>query len=284
MTGPTYAELMRLASQQFREAGIDAPRQEARRLMLFATGFASAELVVREVEVADPDHRHAFEGWVQTRVMRVPLAHIEGWTSFFGHRFRTDDRALIPRADSESVVELALQCIPEEAEWTVADLGTGTGALLASILISRPNCEGVAVERSHDALLLAHENFEMLDLSSRVASFQGSWREWTSWVECDLIVSNPPYIRNDVIPTLAPEVRDHDPMEALDGGADGLDAYREIISLGAQHMKPGAHLVLEIGYDQKSAVSDLLTSVGFSKLQHRKDLGGNDRAIAAIKT
>ena len=129
--------------------------------------------------------------------------------------------------------------------------------------------------------MLARENITELSLSARATVLNQSWTDWNGWADCDLIISNPPYIESAVIPTLQPEVRDHDPMDALDGGVDGLDAYREIITLGAAHMKAGAHLVLEIGYDQKDMVSALLRAANFTGLTHRKDLGGNDRAIAA---
>ena len=131
---------------------------------------------------------------------------------------------------------------------------------------------------------LAEENFELLGLSQRVSVFQGSWMDWPDWGECDLIVSNPPYIKSAVIPTLAPEVRDFDPLGALDGGPDGLDAYREIIIEGSAQMKSGSHLVLEIGYDQREAVARLLDASNFTNLECRQDLGGNDRVIAATKT
>ncbi|MBO6695449.1 MAG: peptide chain release factor N(5)-glutamine methyltransferase, partial [Henriciella sp.] len=196
----------------------------------------------------------------------------------------SDGRALIPRADSECVVDLALMQIPEDAAWHLADLGTGSGALLAALLSQRQRASGAAVEQSAAAISLANENFETLNLTGRVQLVQSAWADWAGWDRCDLIISNPPYIASDVIPDLAPEVRDFDPMDALDGGPDGLAAYREIIALGGERMRSGAHLVLEIGYDQNSAVTDLLGSAGFVQLEHRKDLSGNDRAIAAKKS
>ncbi|MCR9194724.1 MAG: peptide chain release factor N(5)-glutamine methyltransferase, partial [Hyphomonas sp.] len=221
---------------------------------------------------------------VGMRADRQPFAHIAGRVDFYGLELWSDGRALIPRADSECVVDLALMKIPEDAAWHLADLGTGTGALLAVLLSQRPRASGTAVEQSAAAISLADENFETLNLTGRVQLVHSSWAEWSGWDRCDLIISNPPYIASDVIPDLAPEVRDFDPMDALDGGPDGLAAYREIIALAGDRMTSGARLVLEIGFDQKGAVTELLGSAGFVQLEYRRDLGGNDRAIAAVKS
>lgn len=268
MSGLTYDEaLTRSAGQKLVKAGIENGLQEARWLLAHA----------------GPDQ--PFDALIARRINREPLQHIIGSTPFYTLELKTDRRALIPREDSHEVVTLAQHCIEKASDTAlkIADLGTGSGALLAALLSDLPQATGIAVEESADAMSLAQENFDALGLSDRTYSFTGSWTEWTSWSECDLIISNPPYIRSDVIPTLEPEVRDHDPREALDGGADGLDAYREIISLGAQHMKPGAHLVLEIGYDQRGAVTALLEAADFIEIRQKKDLGGQDRAVAATR-
>lgn len=227
--------------------------------------------------------RTGLEALIERRIAGTPLQHIIGETPFHAITLKTDARALIPRSDSETIVDLALELLPEDQKLNIADLGAGTGALLLAILTQRPHAKGTAVERSVEAATLLAENIRALKMDDRATLFQGSWADWSGWAEYDLIVSNPPYIERGVIPTLAPEVRDHDPMEALDGGPDGLDAYREIITLGAAHMKSGASLVLEIGYDQRESVSALLDAQGFTGLTHRKDLGGNDRGIAAQK-
>ncbi|MEL8054747.1 MAG: peptide chain release factor N(5)-glutamine methyltransferase [Pseudomonadota bacterium] len=257
-----------------RRAAVDA---------LKAAGIQNANQEIRWLADHAMESGESLNALIKRRVAGEPLQHIIGSTPFYTITLRTDPRALIPRSDSETVVDLALDLTPSGTSWSIADLGAGTGALLLAILHQRPDTSGIAVERSADAAVLLRENISTLKMGDRAKCVQGSWTAWTDWTECDLVVSNPPYIESAVIPTLAPEVRDHDPMDALDGGADGLKAYREIIGLGAQHMKSGAWLVLEIGYDQCDTVTELLEQYGFTGLVHRKDLGGNDRAIAAQK-
>lgn len=284
MSNQTLAEMMRLGAEKLQNAGLEDPRTEARLLLCLVTGYTSATLISQEQDPASPDVQVAFDQAVSLRADRHPFAHIAGRADFYGLSLWADGRALIPRPDSECVVDLALSRIPQDATWQLADLGTGSGALLAALLSQRSRVTGAAIEQSPAALSLADENFDSLGFTGRAQLIHSSWSDWTGWGQCDLIISNPPYISSDIIPDLEPEVRDYDPMDALDGGPDGLTAYREIATLGAAHMKSGAHLVLEIGYDQKSAVNDLLIAAGFSNLEHRQDLGGNDRAIAATKT
>lgn len=250
---------------------------------LKAAGIENANQEVRWLADHAMQTGESFDTFIERRAGGEPLQHIIGSTPFHAITLKTDARALIPRSDSETVVDLALDLTPFGTSCTIADLGAGTGSLLLAILHQRPDTSGIAVERSADAASLLRENISMLKMGDRAKCVQGSWTAWTGWAQCDLVVSNPPYIESAVIPTLAAEVRDHDPMDALDGGPDGLQAYREIIGLGAQHMKSGAWLVLEIGYDQRDTVTELLEQYGFTGLVHRKDLGGNDRAIAAQK-
>lgn len=284
MSRQSYRDLIQAGADHLRLAELADPVREARRLLQLTTGFSATTLISSETDAATPDHIERFNALVARRADRVPFAHLKGDTEFYGLTLKSDARALIPRADSEAVVDLALSRIPEDVDWTIADLGTGTGALLAALLTERAKVRGTGIEASESAYELAQENLKHLALQDRADLFLGSWSNWSGWNACDLIVSNPPYIERAVLAALEPEVRDHDPVSALDGGPDGLDAYREIIALGAKHMKPGAHLVLEIGFDQKQAVSDLLSAAAFANVSHRKDLGGNDRAIAATKT
>ena len=270
---------MRAAAISLTEAGIENGAQEARWIF--------EHLAERDTLTLSD-----YLALIERRRKREPLQHILGAWAFFDLELKTDARALIPRPDTETVIELALRRLginpfsnqTSDAAICIADLGTGSGVILATLLSRLPESSGIAIEASEAALELATENFEALGLLPRIETLATPWSDWTGWDQCDLIISNPPYIRRDVIPTLAPEVRNHDPVVALDGGEDGLDAYREIIALASASMKPGADLVFEIGFDQKAAVSELLENAGFESLEHIQDLGGQDRGIAATKS
>ena len=279
MRAPTFDELIRAAAKALTEAGIEDARQNANLLMLAAFGDTRAALISAGNAPVPKGVQDAFAAALVRRLTREPVQHILGHTGFYGLEILSDARALIPRADSEIVVERALAYLPSDADVQVADLGTGTGCLLAAILSQRPRATGTGVEASSAAASLARENFRQLGLESRAGVFEGSWTDWTGWGEANLIVSNPPYIASREIDSLEPEVRQFDPMAALDGGADGLHAYREIIRIAATRMKPGAPLVLEIGHDQRIAVLALLEVAGFAETAHWRDLGGNDRCV-----
>lgn len=285
MSQPTYSEALSSGTKQLIEAGLEEAALKAKLLLMEATTSDATELILRaDDHLSESAHLRYLE-FLRLASAHKPIQHIIGEAAFFDFTLRVDARALIPRPDSECVVELALSRIPEGQDSLVADLGTGTGALLLAILKARPRALGIGVEQSDQAIELARSNRRLVIVNpDRMSLFQGSWTDWSGWDRCDLIISNPPYIRSDVIPTLAPEVRDYEPVQALDGGADGLVAYREIIALAEKNMKSGAHLVFEIGYDQKPAVSELLMAAGFTELEHKRDLGGNDRAIAARKS
>ncbi len=271
----------RRMAQELAAAGIGEAALEARLLLSHITGLSRAMMIAQSGRALTLDETQSCREALSRRSAREPLQHILGVTQFYGLDIRTDARALIPRPDSECVVEAALDRLPKDQPLTLADLGTGTGCLLAALLTQRPLARGEGVEASPEAAELARENIEALGLTGRAGIFSGSWSDWHGWASADLIISNPPYIASGVIPALEAEVREHDPMSALDGGADGLDAYREIISLSQAFMKPGAWLVLEIGYDQKAAVMDLLAASGFAQAASGADLGGNDRWVAA---
>lgn len=286
MSETSAAELLRQAAVQLSEAGVPSAHHDAKRLLLSViSDMDAAPLSLDHVKVST-EALARFKTFVSRRAKREPLQHILQSASIMHLDLKSDARALIPRDDSAEVIQLAITRLQDRQKdpITIADLGTGSGVLLAECLHAFKAASGIAVEVSPEAMSLASENFQQLGLSGRVTQFLGSWMGWTAWGDCDLILSNPPYIKSAVIPTLAPEVREFDPLAALDGGPDGLEAYREIIAAGKAHMKPGAHLVLEIGYDQRGAVAALLEASEFTDLAVQQDLSGNDRVIAAIKT
>ncbi|ABI76526.1 methyltransferase, HemK family [Hyphomonas neptunium ATCC 15444] len=281
MTPPTYDDLIRHAARRFKDAGLSEAYQNAVLLMVHAFGDTRAVLISAGNAPVPKAVEDLYLAAVERRAAREPIQHILGVTQFYGLDIRTDARALIPRIDSECVVEAALDRMPKNTPLVLADLGTGSGCLLAALLSQRPLARGEGVEASAEAASLARENLDALNLAARGAVFDGSWTQWQGWENADLIISNPPYIASAEIAVLEPEVRAHDPLSALDGGADGLDAYREIIALAAARMKPGAWLVFEIGHDQKAALEWLMAQTGFEAIASGQDLGGNDRWVGA---
>lgn len=277
----TIGKVLCWAQRRLTDAGIDEAKLEARLLLAHMLQADTAALIARSHDSPPPGLASKLDPLLKRRAEREPLAHILGETEFYGLKLKTDARALVPRSDSEVVVDLALDFLLENKPVAIADLGTGTGCLLLALLKHRPEARGVGLDLDAGAAALARENARFVSLEDRVEIRQQSWIEANVWQGADLVVSNPPYIASTVIENLAPEVRDHDPRLALDGGADGLGAYREIILLGAQRLKPGAVVVFEIGFDQDRTVTDILERAGFEVIGRRKDLGGNDRAIAA---
>ena len=259
----TLGEGVCWAQRRLTEAGVEDARLEARLLVAHTIGTDTAGLIARDRSPMPPGLTARLAPLLDQRAAGKPLAHLIGQTEFYGLPFRTDARALIPRSDSECVVDLALERLPDGPA-QIADLGTGSGCLLVAVLANRPQAMGQGVDFSVDALALAKENASLNGVADRTIFHAGPWADWKGWSDCDLILSNPPYIASPVIASLEPQVREYEPRAALDGGPDGLSAYREIITLAAAHMTPGAHLVLEIGYNQRAG-----------------DLGGNDRVIAA---
>lgn len=281
MSAGTYADLIAESADTLRAAGISDARREARHLLAVAGGPSGAALITAEQALVPGAVHTRFAELLNRRAGHEPLQHIEGTCGFFGLTLACDRRALVPRPDSETVVEAALARIPEGGDVRIADLGTGSGCILLAILTNRPRATGVGVEADMEAADLAEQNAAQLALSARAGIVRQSWADWRDWEDMDLVVSNPPYIARAEIDTLAPEVREHDPRAALDGGVDGLDAYREIAALGAASMRRRAWLVLEIGHDQGQNVPALLADRGFSDISVAKDFGGNDRVVCA---
>ena len=190
---------------------------------------------------------------------------------------------LTPRPDTETVVEYALRDFPEQAPWSVLDLGVGSGAILLSILAERPAARGLGVDVSEEALAVARENAANLGLASRTALMRGDWTVGLADDSFDLVVSNPPYVASDVIAGLEPEVRDFDPRLALDGGADGLDAYRVLAPEILRVLKPAGMFAVEIDYDQSEAVEALFKAAGAQGVRTVKDLSTHDRVVTGVK-
>ena len=214
---------------------------------------------------------------MRKRAEHVPLQYIVGEAEFMGLKFKVNSNVLIPRQDTETLVEEALKVV--KPGMNVLDMCTGSGCIIVSIVHNIPEVEGTATDISKQALLVAKENAKLNQVS---VTFERSDLFDNVTGTYDVIVSNPPYIRTEEVLKLMPEVRDFEPMEALDGKEDGLYFYRKIMEKCPSYLKPEGHILFEIGYDQGEAVSGLLREAGFKNVAVIKDLAQNDRVVTGM--
>ena len=272
------------AAQELMQAGFgpEEAMREARVLIQLATGMdVTRQLSHSETELSDAQQLE-LEALIHRRAESEPMAYLAGSKEFFGLEFSTSPATLIPRPDSETLVETALGYLPSDKAARVLDLGTGTGCLLLSVLHQRPFAHGVGVDIQPDAVGLAAHNARQLELAGRTDFHIGSWftglPEGTS--PFDVILSNPPYITTREMTQLMPDVRDWEPRSALHGGEDGLDAYRIIAAEAANWLAPGGVLLFEIGRTQGADVAALGMAAGLLHRGTKNDLAGNARVVA----
>ncbi len=214
---------------------------------------------------------------------REPVSHILGVKGFWKVMLRVTPDVLTPRPESESLLDVLLPQIPEHGRVRMLDLGVGSGAILLALLAERPDAVGLGVDVSETALAVARENAANLGLADRAALMRGDWTTGLDDGSFDVVVSNPPYVRSADIAGLDPEVRDHEPHLALDGGADGLDAYRTLAPQIMRVLAPGGRFAVEIGADQASEVRALFAAADAQNLATHKDLANRDRVVAGRK-
>ncbi len=258
------------AMQHARQQGVD--RLDAQLLLCDAVQQGHAWLLAHGSDELSPPQQSRFLNGLARRTTGEPLAYILGDKAFFGLTLAVSPDVLIPRPDTETLVEWALELIPEQAATTVLDLGTGSGAIALAIQHHRPQAKVSAVDASEAALRMAQANAQSLNLP--VEFRHGSWLTPVAGQRFDLIVSNPPYIAEGD-PHMA--ALGFEPRQALTAGPDGLDDLRQIITTAPEHLQPGGWLLLEHGYDQPVAVAQLLAERGFSNVSTRFDLGGQPR-------
>ncbi|MGN6377287.1 MAG: peptide chain release factor N(5)-glutamine methyltransferase [Sphingomonas sp.] len=250
----------------------DTPRLDAELLMAHALGVSRGDLLLRHLDAPAPD---AFAALLARRLGHEPVAYITGTRAFWTIDVAVGPGALVPRADSETLLEAAVDHFGDRAPGTILDLGTGPGTLLLAALDQWRSAEGLGVDRSARALALAHRNADRLGLADRATFVSGDWAAAIDR-RFDLVLANPPYI--GTAETLPREVREHEPAEALFAGADGLDDYRRIVPELPRLIALGGVAVLEIGHTQAEAVGALATAAGLG-WQLRRDLGGRPRAL-----
>lgn len=264
----------------FRRGGIDTPELDARLLAEAAFSMHRLELVNREREPAAGEALERLKAMAERRLRGEPVVRILGEKEFFGLRFTLNAATLVPRPETELLVVRTIALLEGRRHKRILDLGTGTGCIAISVLTESPSATAVAIDASGEALVCARANAEHHGVAKRFDAREGSWFEPLEVGDkFDVIVSNPPYIARKTIETLSPEVKDHDPRLALDGGPDGLDAYRTIFADASRWLKPDGWVVVEIGADQGPKVKGLLLKAGFEDVIIEKDLAGLDRVV-----
>lgn len=256
---------------------------DAKLLVGHALGLDALGLMTREMDLVSEEQREKINGVISRRLTGESVARIIGHREFYGLNFKLSPATLEPRPDTELLADLAIKALPEGGR--LLDMGTGTGCIPISILANREDGRGHATDINPDALAMAQENARANGVSERLSFSLGSWFEALDGadreVRFDLIVSNPPYIVSEVINTLADEVKNFDPMLALDGGPDGVAPYRIIAAEAAGFLKPGGVVLVEIGFDQANEVSALFVDAGFENVRVHQDYGGLDRVVEA---
>ncbi|MDO9710735.1 peptide chain release factor N(5)-glutamine methyltransferase [Paracraurococcus lichenis] len=267
------------AGQHLRAAAIESPRLEARLLLAHAMGCRQEDLLRDPRAPVPPAAAAGFADLLRRRLDHVPVAQLLGVQEFWSLPFAVSPATLIPRADTETLVEAALDALPDRAAVRrILDLGTGTGCLLLAALTEFPAATGLGLDRVPDAAALARDNARRLGLAGRAAFAVADWAAPVAG-RFDLVLSNPPYIERAAIPGLMPEVARHEPASALDGGKDGLEAYRAIIADLPRLLAPGGRAVLELGQGQQPAVAAIAAAGRLRPLLCRADLGGVPRAL-----
>jgi release factor glutamine methyltransferase len=255
-------------------------------LLGHACGLSAERLIARGLDVAPPATVTALRALTARRVRREPMAYILGEREFWGLAFKVTPAVLVPRPDSETLIEAVLELLPDRHRaWRILDLGVGSGCLLLTLLRQFCEATGVGMEASPEALAVARANAESLGVAGRAKLVAGDWRE-AGWVDrfagpFDLVVSNPPYVEAAAIDGLMPEVARFEPRIALDGGPDGLAAYRAIAAASSKLITRNGWLAVEVGEGQVPEIARLFTAAGLTPKAPWKDLGGIERVVAA---
>lgn len=277
----TLAEHLRTTAERLQRAGIDSAMLDARVLVARALKLPIESLVRDADRALDMSEIESIESLILRRETREPISQIVGMRGFWKHEFLVTKDVLTPRPDSETLIEGLLTFRPDiEQPYTILDLGTGSGCLLLSALSEYPNARGVGVDKSLAALSVARENANRLELSDRANFIESDWFDNVDKnMRADIVLMNPPYIPTDDITTLAHDVRDHEPHLALDGGQEGMDAYRKIFSQFRLYLSNHPLILIEVGAGQAHKVAELSRTNGMKLKSILPDLAGIDRIV-----
>lgn len=286
-----YQDVCQWGAEQLRKQNIEEDKLDARLLLEYACGTDRNTLFVHGDREVSEREQERYRLLIEKRAQHVPLQHLTGEQEFMGLTFRVNKHVLVPRQDTEILVEEVMKNLHDGMR--ILDMCTGSGCILLSLLQYSNDCQGVGVDLSAEALSVAEENYARLkaekpemdatfiqsDLFAAMDVALQDQQGGKQSEKFDIIVSNPPYIRTDVIDTLMPEVREHEPLMALDGMADGLHFYREITKKAIDYLNRGGMLYYEIGYDQAAEVTAVMQTEGFQEIEVVKDFAGLDRVV-----
>ena len=279
-TAQTVGDALASTRTALSQAGIDSAALDARLLVAHAISVPVERVIAWPEHTLPSDAAERLRRLLARRVAREPMSQILGHREFWSLDFKVTSDVLTPRPDSETVIEAVLEHVGDRRRpLRIVDLGVGSGCLLLALLSELPAARGLGVDQSVAALAIARQNAECLGLGERVRWHEGDWLDGID-ERFDIIVSNPPYIPTAALAALDPELR-YEPHAALDGGRDGLDAYRNIARHLRQKLMPGGIVALEIGHDQGNAVTAILTAAGLDAWRRRADLSGRERCILA---
>jgi release factor glutamine methyltransferase len=262
---------------------VESPTIDARLLLEAAAPVSRADILTDPHRALDAESEARLEAFVERRERREPVSLILGRKGFWTLMLSVGPGVLTPRPETETILDVVLPAFPQERAFSVLDLGVGSGAILLSILAERQKAKGLGVDVSEEALAVARDNAAQLGLGRRAAFLRTDWTAGLDQSSFDLVVSNPPYIPSADIETLDPEVRDHDPRLALDGGVDGLDAYRELAPAIVRVLRPGGMFAVEFGIGQAADVERLFHAAGAEDLTVHRDLATKPRVISGRK-
>jgi release factor glutamine methyltransferase len=281
--GQTLVKAWTTARERLKAAGVDSPAIDARLMLEAAADVSRVDIVTDPYRELTADQAATFDDYLTRRAAREPVSHILGRKGFWKIMVGVSKHVLTPRPDTEVIVDSVLGAFEEHRHFKILDLGVGSGAILLAILAERPNGKGLGVDISEDALAVARENAANLGLGKQVALLRGDWADGLGDESFDVVVANPPYIPTKDIEALDPEVRDFEPRLALDGGDDGLDAYRLLAPEILRVLKPDGVFAVEIGWNQAEAVEALFRAAGAEDVRTRKDLADKDRVVGGAK-
>lgn len=274
-------EVLTRAEGFLRGHGAAAARLDAQLLLAHVLGCDRVRLYVDHEKPLSDDERSAYRELIRRRANGEPVAYLTGQREFWSLTFSVDARVLIPRPDSETLIEEAVALFSERAPEVFADVGTGSGCLAAALAGCFTNASGLALDSQADALAVAAENFAALGLTDRLRVQRGHLIEGLDVDAFDLVVANLPYIPTADLDWLERDVREHEPLSALDGGPDGLDLIRELVQKVGSRLRPGGWVLLEVGQGQATEVAGLCERAGLAEVHARSDLGGVERVVAA---